>query len=148
MAEKEEDKGQVPESSKEQKEVKAEQKPEAEVSEQAEPTKEVQVSKDSRNMAMLCHLLGFFTSFIGPLVIWLVKKDEDSFVDDQGKEALNFQITIVIAMAVASLLTFICIGIPLLIAIPIVDLVFCIIASVKASSGVAYRYPLTIRFLK
>ena len=126
---------------------KDEQKPDAE-QQPSEAAEQPEIPQDSKNMAMLCHLLGLLTSFIGPLVIWLIKKDEDSFVDRNGKEALNFQITVFIGMFAAGLLTCICIGIPLLIAIPILDLIFCIIASVKASSGVAYRYPINIRFLK
>jgi len=107
-----------------------------------------EISKDARNMAMLCHLLAIFTGFIAPLIIWLIKKGEEPFVDQQGKEALNFQITIILAMFVAGLLSFICIGVPLLFAIPVVNLVFCIIASVKVSNGVAYRYPLSLRLVK
>jgi uncharacterized Tic20 family protein len=107
-----------------------------------------EVSKNAANMAMLCHLLAIFTGFIGPLIIWLVKKDDDPFVDDQGKEALNFQITVLIAMIVSGLLIFVCIGSILMPAVWIVDLVFCIIASIKASGGQAYRYPLSIRFVK
>ena len=97
---------------------------------------------------MLCHLLAIFTSFVAPLIIWLIKKDEEPFVNQQGKEALNFQITVILAMFVASLLTVLCIGVPLLLAIPVVDVVFCIIASIKASSGVAYRYPVSLRLIK
>ncbi len=107
-----------------------------------------EVSKDAKNMAMLCHLLAIFTGFVAPLIIWLIKKDEEPFVDQQGKEALNFQITVILAMFVAVPLTFICIGIPLLCVIPIMDIVFCIIASIKASNGVAYRYPISLRLLK
>ena len=111
----------------------------------AEPA---EISKDARNMAMLCHLLAIFTGFVAPLIIWLIKKGEEPFVDQQGKEALNFQITVILAMFVAGLLTFICIGVPLLFAIPVADLVFCIIASIKASNGVAYRYPVSLRLVK
>ena len=107
-----------------------------------------ETSKEARNMAMLCHLLAIFTSFVAPLIIWLIKKDEEPFVDQQGKEALNFQITVILAMFVAGLLTVLCIGVPLLFAIPVVDVVFCIIASIKASSGVAYRYPVSLRLIK
>jgi len=111
----------------------------------AEPA---EISKDARNMAMLCHLLAIFTSFVAPLIIWLIKKDEEPFVDQQGKEALNFQITVILAMFVSVLLSFICIGVLLLFAIPIADLVFCIIASVKAGNGIAYRYPVSLRLVK
>ena len=107
-----------------------------------------QIPQDSKNMAMLCHLLAIFTCFIGPLVIWLIKKDDHPFIDSQGKEALNFQITVLIAMFAAALLSPILIGIPFLIAVPIFNLVFCIIAAIKSSSGEPYRYPIVIRFLK
>jgi len=107
-----------------------------------------EVSKDARTWAMLCHLLGLFTCFVAPLIIWLIKKDEDSFIDNQGKEALNFQITVAIASVVSGFLTVVCIGAFLLVAVWIADLVFCIIASAKASSGQAYRYPVAIRFIK
>lgn len=114
---------------------------------QEAPTGKV-VSKDARTWGMLCHLLAIFTSFIAPLIIWLIKKEEDPFIDNQGKEALNFQITVAIASIVSGFLVAFCIGIPMLIAVCVADLVFCIIATVKANSGVAYRYPVSIRFIK
>ncbi len=107
-----------------------------------------EISKDDKTMAMLCHLLGLLTSFIGPLIIWLIKKDQSPFVDEQGKEALNFQITVAIAMVVASLSTAICIGIVLLPAVGIADLVLCIMACVAANKGEHYKYPLCIRLVK
>lgn len=106
------------------------------------------IGKDVTNMAMLCHLLAIFTGFLGPLIIWLIKKDDAPFIDRHGKEALNFQLTVLIAMIVSGLLTFICIGVPMLIAVWIADLVLCIIAALKASRGEEYRYPLAIRFLR
>ncbi len=116
--------------------------------EQPVGTEPPQISKDAINMAMLCHLLAIFTGFLGPLIIWLIKKDDAPFVNDQGKEALNFQITVLIAMIVSGLLTFICIGFVLMPAVWVVDLIFCVIATIKASRGEAYRYPLSIRFIK
>ena len=107
-----------------------------------------EVSKDARMWGMLCHLLAIFTSFIAPLIIWLIKKKEDPFIDNQGKEALNFQITVAIASIVSGLLCFACIGFVLLPLVGIADIVFCIIATVKANSGIAYRYPVSIRFIK
>jgi uncharacterized Tic20 family protein len=107
-----------------------------------------EISSDAKNMAMLCHLLAIFTGFLGPLIIWLIKKDDTPFVDDQGKEALNFQITVLIALLVSSLLMFICIGFFLMPAVAIANVVFCIIAAVKVSHGEAYRYPVNIRFIK
>ncbi|MFA5239470.1 MAG: DUF4870 domain-containing protein [Phycisphaerae bacterium] len=117
----------------------------AEMNENPQPTG---VSKDARMWAMLCHLLGLFTSFIGPLIIWMLKKEEDPFVDSQGKEALNFQITVLIASIVSGLLTMLCIGVFLGMAVCIADIIFCIIACVKANGGEAYRYPVSIRFIK
>ncbi len=113
---------------------------------QGQPSEEV--NKDARMWAMLCHLLAIFTGFIAPLIIWLIKKDEDPFIDNQGKEALNFQITVAIAMVVSWLLLFVVIGCFLMPAVWIVDIVFCILATIKANSGQAYRYPVSIRFIK
>ena len=103
---------------------------------------------DSKTMAMLCHLLGIFTGFLGPLIIWLIKKDEDPFVDDQGKEALNFQISVLIAMAISGALICLVIGGFLVVAVAVCNIVFCIIGALKANEGVAYRYPFTLRLIK
>ena len=111
-------------------------------------------SKEERGQAMACHLLaliGFiipFGNLIGPLVMWIVKKDESAFVDDQGKEAVNFNITMMIAGFVCFLLTFVLIGVILLPILGIFWLVVTIIAGLKANEGVAYRYPLTLRLIK
>jgi uncharacterized Tic20 family protein len=107
-----------------------------------------EMSNDARNMALLCHLLAIFTGFLAPLIIWLIKKDNIPFVDRHGKEALNFQLTVLIAFVVSGILSFICIGVLLAIAVWVVDIVFCIIATVMASKGEEYRYPLSIRFIK
>ena len=113
------------------------------------------LSKDVRNWAMLCHLsalvgllgngIGFF---LGPLIVWLIKKEEHPFIDDQGKEAVNFQITMFIAFMIALVLSFVLIGIPLLLALGVLEIVFPIIAAIQASNGTNYRYPLAIRFIK
>jgi len=119
---------------------------------QPEPTQQtsesVAISQCSKNMGMLCHLLGLFTSFVGPLILWLIKKDEDKFVDDQGKEALNFQITVILASVASGILYFVCIGFLIAIAVGISDIVFCILASVAASKGENYRYPVSLRLIK
>lgn len=110
--------------------------------------------QQTRTWGMLCHLTalaGFigvpFGHLLGPLVVYLIKKDEYPFVDDQGKESLNFQISMTIYGIVAGLLIFVLVGIPLLIGLVILDVVLVIIASVEASKGVVYRYPLTIRLI-
>jgi uncharacterized protein len=112
------------------------------------------ISKDERTWGMLCHLIAFsgvvvpLGSLIGPLVIWLIKKDEMPFVDDQGKESLNFQITMLIAVIISAILTVVVIGFLLLAVLGIFWLVVVIMAAIKANDGVAYRYPYAIRFLK
>jgi uncharacterized Tic20 family protein len=147
MAEKKEA-AEKPEDSGDEKEAKKSVKAEQPADVQPEQKFE-DVSSDSRMMGMLCHLLGLFTCFVGPLIIWLIKKDEDPFVDNQGKEALNFQITVGIAFIVSVLLIpAFCIGVFLGTAVGIADLVFCIVAAAKANSGQAYRYPVSIRFIK
>lgn len=109
---------------------------------------------ESRMWAMIAHLSalsGFvvpFGNIIGPLLVWLIKRDEMSFVADQGKEALNFNISMTIYMLVAGVLVFVLIGIPLLIVLAIAWLVLAILAGIKANDGVAYRYPLTLRLVK
>ena len=111
-------------------------------------------SKEARQWAMFCHLsalLGIWIPFgtlIGPLILWQMKRESDPFVDDQGKEALNFQITVAIASAICYVLMFILIGFALLGLVLIGAVVLVVIAGVKANDGVAYRYPFTWRPIK
>jgi uncharacterized Tic20 family protein len=104
---------------------------------------------------MFCHLaalVGFIGvplgSVLGPLVVWLIKREESPFVNEQGREAVNFQLSMLIYFVVAGLLCFILIGIPLIIGLVIFDLVMVILAGLRANNGETYRYPLTIRFIK
>lgn len=107
-------------------------------------------TSDERTMAMLAHLLGIFTWFVGALIIWLMKKDQSAFVDDQGKEALNFQITIGIAYVAMMIVTCITLGIGAILmpVIGIVVIIFCILAAIAANKGERYRYPFAIRLIK
>ncbi len=101
-----------------------------------------------RNFAVVAHLLGILISFLGPLAIWLIKKDDSPYVDDQGREALNFQITVFIAEAVAGMLVpVVAIGCVLLPVILVGNFVLCIVAAVAASQGRWYRYPMTLRLI-
>lgn len=107
-----------------------------------------------KNWAVFTHLsaLSMFLgipagNIIGPLVIWLIKRDSIPEIDEHGKEALNFQITMLLALIISIPLTFVIIGFFTLIATMIVQLIFTIIAGVKASEGIAYRYPMSIRFI-
>jgi uncharacterized Tic20 family protein len=111
-------------------------------------------SSEIRNWSVLCHasaLLGLFFHFfghlLGPLVVWLIKRDASPEIDANGKESLNFQISMLIYDVIAGILCIVLIGIPILIALWILNTVLVIIASVKTSEGKFYRYPLTIRFL-
>ena len=122
-------------------------------------------SVEERQWAMFAHLsallgglltgaIGGWGSFLGPLIIWLLKKDTMPFVNDQAREALNFNITVSAIFLVLIILTVFTLGIgviltvPLAIIIGIAALVFIIIASIKANEGVAYRYPFAIRLVK
>ena len=101
----------------------------------------------ARNLATLCHLGGLL-GFLPALIIWLLKKDDSPLIDDQGKEAINFQITMLICFIVSWLLIFVLIGVILLPIVVIFYLIMIIVASVKCSKGESYRYPICIRFLK
>lgn len=105
-------------------------------------------SKDECNLAMLAHLLGIFSGFIGPLVLWLVKREQASFVGEQANEALNFQITIALALFASVLLSIVIIGAFLIPLLLIANFVFCILAAISASKGKRYRYPLSLRLVR
>jgi uncharacterized Tic20 family protein len=115
----------------------------------------IETNPDARLWGMFAHLaslvglLGIpFGHVLGPLVVWLIKKDEMPFVNDQGKESLNFQITVAIAVLVS--LPLVCTGVLFFVPIVIVILgvVFGVIGGVKANSGIYYRYPWAIRLIK
>ena len=108
---------------------------------------------NAQTFTMLCHLSAFAGLFVplgniwGPLVFWLIKREELPEVDLHGKESLNFQISMTIYLFVSALLMLVLIGIPLLIGGAIFWVVAVIIGSVRANNGELYRYPLTIRFI-
>jgi uncharacterized protein len=111
-------------------------------------------SSDVRIWCVLCHasaLLGVFFHFLGhllgPLVVWLLKRDASPDIDANGKESLNFQISMLIYDVIAAVLCIVLIGIPILIGLWVLNTVLVIIASIKASRGEFYRYPFTIRLL-
>jgi uncharacterized Tic20 family protein len=106
------------------------------------------ITQDERNIAMLSHVLAFFTSFIGPLVIYLVKKDESKFISDHAKESLNFQITLILGYIIGVILSLILIGIVVLLALGVLNIVFIVVASIKAAEGKPYLFPFNIRFIK
>jgi uncharacterized Tic20 family protein len=114
----------------------------------------------ARTWNMLCHLSALagymipFGNVLGPLVVWQIKKNEFPSVEEHGKAALNFQLTVLIAVfasgAAAILLSFVCIGfllIPVVIAVALCGLVFSIIAGIKANNGEPYRYPWSLTLI-
>jgi uncharacterized Tic20 family protein len=108
-----------------------------------------------RTWTVLCHasaLLGFFLPWGGhilpPLVVWLVKRGESTAVDEHGKESLNFQLSMLIYNIIAGVLVLVLIGFVLLPILHVLNVVFVILASLRASEGTLYRYPITIRFFR
>ena len=126
-----------------------------------EPASTDTLRSEEKTWGMACHLAAFsghiipFGNILGPLIVWLMKKEESWFVDDQGKESLNFQITLMIAGSVAGIVVVILfftvvlfpLGIMLVVGIWLGGLVLTIMACIKASQGEVYRYPWNIRFL-
>jgi len=113
------------------------------------------LTNEEKTWGMLCHLspllayLAGGMTFIGPLVCWLIKKDTSKFVDHNGKEALNFQINILVYKIVC--LPFICLaglGLALLSAVVVYNIVCCVIAGIQANSGQSFRYPFIFRLIK
>ena len=107
-----------------------------------------QPTSDEKTMAILSHILTLVAGFIAPLVIYLVKKDESEYVREHAAEALNFQISLTIYFIAAIVLIFVVIGVFLLPILGIGALILTIVATIKASEGKLYRYPLTIRFIQ
>jgi uncharacterized Tic20 family protein len=105
-------------------------------------------NQDERLFAMLCHLSTFVAAIIGPLIIWVLKKDEYPLVDDQGKEVLNANISFFIYGFVAAMSMIILVGIILVPLLGIAIAVTTIIGAIRAYDGVPYRYPYIIRFIK
>jgi uncharacterized Tic20 family protein len=109
--------------------------------------------KQENNWAMWAHISTFLSmlvplgNFIGPIIVWQLKKNESEFVTDQAKEALNFQISLMIYMLISAVLIFVVIGIFLLIGLAIFSLIMVIVAGVKANQGEYYRYPMCLRFI-
>ena len=110
--------------------------------------KPVLPSRDECNLAMLAHLLGIFSSFIGPLVLWLVKRDDASFLGEQANEALNFQITIALALFGSVLLIIVGLGLFLIPLLLFTNFIFCIMGALSASKGQPYRYPFALRLVR
>jgi uncharacterized Tic20 family protein len=113
-----------------------------------------QSSSEERNWALFAHLsalAGYIIPFghiIGPVIVWSIKKDEFPLVDANGKEAINFQISMTIYIIISVILIILLIGILLLIGLAVLNIVLIIVAAVKANAGEVYKYPLAIPFIK
>jgi len=114
-----------------------------------------EIPKPERTWAMFAHLSSFLfytciplANIIAPLIIWQIKKEEMPFASDQGKECLNFQISMLIYIIISGILTLILIGFAFLVILCVMHIILPIIAAIKANEGVTYRYPLTMRFIK
>ena len=124
------------------------------MSEESTPAIETTPSKDERTWAMLCHFstyIGFifpFGNIIVPLIIWLSKREDLPLVEDQGREVLNFQISMTIYFIISGILCIILIGIPILIGLIIFDFIITIVAAISANDGKCYRYPINLRLIK
>jgi len=112
-------------------------------------------SRDVRTWNVLCHataLAGFFVPWaghiLGPLIVWLAKRGDSPEIDEHGKESLNFQISMLIYNVIAGLLCLVLVGFIMLAILHILNLVLVIVASIQASEGKFYRYPITIRLIK
>ena len=120
----------------------------------SEQNEQPELSQDVRQWAMFCHFAAFFGlifpfgNLIGPLIVWQLKKDLHPFVDDQGKEALNFQVSVALASVLCFLLMVVVIGFALLALVSVVAIVLTEIAGIKANEGQAYRYPFSWRLLR
>ena len=112
-------------------------------------------SSNTRTWTVLCHasaLVGFFVPWaghiLGPLIVWLAKRGDSPEIDAHGKESLNFQISMLIYNLIAGVLCLVLIGFVILGILHILNLVLVIVASIQASEGKVYRYPITIRLIK
>jgi len=119
-----------------------------------EQPQSIERSKDECTWAMLSHFSALcmfifpFGNILAPLIIWLIKKEEIPFVEDQAKEVLNFQISMTIYMIGSFILFLLLIGIPIFIGLGIFNVIITIVAGIKANDGKAYRYPINLRLVK
>ena len=111
-------------------------------------------SSSVRTWCVLAHataLVGFLVPvaghIVGPLIVWLAKRQDSAEIDAHGKESINFQISMLIWNIVAGILVLVVIGIPILILLHVLNIIFVIVASIRASEGKLYRYPLSIRLI-
>jgi len=112
------------------------------------------INSEEQTFSMLCHLSALagyvipFGNIIGPLIFWLIKKDQYPEVDRQGKDSLNFQISMTLWVIVSAVLILLVIGIFALIALGVLNLILIIVASIKSNNGERFKYPLSLEFIR
>jgi uncharacterized Tic20 family protein len=112
-------------------------------------------TQDERTWGMIAHLSAFAVfvfplggNIIAPLIVWLARRDTSTFVDAEAKEALNFNISVSLGWIVSALLTFVLVGIPLAVILFLGWMVMIIIAAIRATEGIGYRYPISLRLVR
>ena len=105
------------------------------------------ISSDDKNIVVLTHLGGILFSFLPGLIVWLLKKDDSAFIGEQAREALNFQITLLIGYMISWVLAFILIGFAVMALLWLANILFSIMAAVATSKGESYRYPFALRLI-
>lgn len=118
-----------------------------EVSTSPNATPSNEPSSDDKNIATITHLGGTVFSFVPGLLVWILKKDDSAYLADQAKEALNFQISVLIAYFISGILVWLLIGFLLIPLIWLLNVVFCIVAAISSSKGETYRYPFCLRLI-
>ena len=118
-----------------------------EVSTSPNATPSTEPSSDDKNIATITHLGGTVFSFVPGLLVWILKKDDSAYLADQAKEALNFQISVLIAYFISGILVWLLIGFLLIPLIWLLNVVFCIVAAISSSKGETYRYPFCLRLI-
>ena len=118
-----------------------------EISTSTNATPSAAPNSDDKNIATVTHLGGTVFSFVPGLLVWILKKDDSPYLADQAKEALNFQITMLIAQFIAGILVWVLIGFFLIPLVWLLNVVFCIIAAISTSKGETYRYPFCLRLI-
>jgi|SRR5690554_1895441 len=105
-------------------------------------------TNEEKNFAIIAHAGGLLFGFIPALIIWLMKKDTSAYIERESKKALNFQITITIAMIISYILVIVVIGLLLIPIIWVVNVIFCILSAIKTANGESYKYPFSINLVK
>lgn len=115
-----------------------------------DPSASGDVSLDDRNIAVLTHLSGIILCFIVPLIVWLIHRDKPGrdFLNDQAKEALNFQLTLLLGYIVGTVLTVILIGALINLVVWVAGVIFSIVAALAVQKGERYRYPFAFRLMQ